>query len=352
MQLDLPLPRHVPEQISLYQGEHLLSHDVCDFAPARAVALLRSRQDVLAIDLGGDKIRCATYGIRSGTLVRHNERVLRSLGGRGYLEFMERLTEEAAAKNLSVGISSATKMRGSIIERTVNLPVFFEEISSKYGADYEKLFPGRSMVVNDTVAGICGASMLLALEGAEFEDVSFFICGSGLGASVISHGVAIHVEAAHVPLVEELNPFGQRAICGIEGRVFTCLDRVVPGRTGIEDIYRQQVGESLDGVALGRMYEEGDALVAALYEASAQALAHAIAGVMQRYSFSDSERSVVVLHGGNFEIARYRAAIQRHLAALPHSRCRIVFSRDLSDNVCLDGAAVMAVWREAAGKAR
>lgn len=341
------LPRFIPEQAAHYQGEYLLTHETCVFDPMTAIQHLQTDQEVMAVDIGGDKARCAIYRIGEDSLTFVEERMFRSKGGAGYLEFLERLAVEAEDRGIPVGISTATRMRGSIIERTVNLPVFFAEISDKYDADYRNLFGESSITVNDAVAGIIGATTRLAMDGMALRDVAFFICGSGLGASVISNGMAIHVEAAHVPLVEELNPFGQRAPCGVEGREFTCLDRVVAARAGIEVIYRQHTGQALDGTDLGRLYEQGDELVTALYESSALALAHAITGVMQRFAFNDSAENAVVLHGGNFEIARYRDAIQRHLNALPHPSCAVVFSRDLSANICLDGAAVMAVMHQA-----
>jgi predicted NBD/HSP70 family sugar kinase len=204
-------------------------------------------------------------------------------------------------------------------------------------------------VANDTVAGICGASTLLAQQGVTFDDIAFFICGSGLGASVIADGEAIHVEAAHVPLMEELNPLGQATHCHVPGKDYVCLDRVVAGRAGIEDLYFQQTGEALDGVALGRRYEANDPLPTVLYETSALALAHATAGVMRRYDFPADERSVVVYHGGNFELERYRTAITHDLGLMPGVPPRAVFSRDLCSNVCLDGAAVLATMARITG---
>ena len=337
------LPRHVPEQIALYQTDYLLTHEVCRFDPAVAAGKLRSEREVLAIDIGGDKIRSARYAIRDGTLTRRDERVVRSTRGAGYLAVLERLADEARAADLPVGISSATKMEGSVVTRTVNLPDFLAELTGRYGADYENVFPGRSFVANDTIAGLCGASTLLALAGVQTRHVAFIICASGVGASVVRDGTAIHVEAAHVPIVERLNPLGQTRPCGVEGRQYVCVERVAAARAGIEDIYRQQTGDAKDGIELGRRYEAGDPLATLLYETSALALAHAIAGVMERYAFAGAD-GVVVLHGGNFEIPRYREQIARSLDGLPHPPCRLVFSRDLSSNVCLDGAAIMAAY--------
>lgn len=346
MNHEISLPLHVPEQIALYQSEHLLTHDVCRFDPEQAAGKLQESHDVMAIDIGGDKIRKATYSLRKGELARIDEEVLQSKGGAGYLSFLERLAEVAIAKDLRVGISSATKLDGSIVTRTVNLPLFFEEFRQHYGADYENLFPGRSFVANDTITGICGSSIRLALQGMGTRDMCFFICASGLGASVIKDKTAIHVEAGHVPLMESLNPLDQTTPCGVEGKDYVCVERVTAARAGIEDLYLQQTGVPRDGVALGRMYEEGDELSTLLYETSALALAHATAGVMERYSFAGSTRSAVVFHGGNFEIEKYRRVVRRNIERLSCSQPQIVFSRDLSENVCLDGAAILAVYSD------
>lgn len=340
--LDISLPAVVPDQIALYQTDDLITQPVCRFDPAAAARRLGERQDVLAIDLGGDKLRSARYAIGDGALITRDEQVLQARGGAGYLTRLEHLAREAEAANLRVGVSSATKMAGSVVTRTVNLPVFLAEFQARYGADYARLFGPRAFVANDTIMGICGASTLLALRGVAARHVAFIISASGVGASVLADGIAIHVEAAHVPVVPVLNPFGQTTPCGVEGRAFVCVEGVAAARRGIEDLYRQRTGEAKDGVALGALYEAGDRLVTALYETSARVLAHAIAGVLVRYAFPDSEESIVVLHGGNFEIARYRQQVQHDLAALPGGRARVVFSRDLSPNVCLDGAAVMA----------
>ncbi len=341
---EIALPAFVPEQIALYQTDHLLTHPICPFDPAVARRRLATRRDVLAIDLGGDKLRSAVYAIGGGTLEKRDEQVLRARGGAGYLACLERLARKADTRDLRVGISSATKMAGPVITRTVNLPLFLAEFRARYGADYTRLF-GNAFVANDTVMGICGASVRLALRGIDARHVAFVISASGVGASVIADGMAIHVEAAHVPVVPALNPLGQTTPCGVEGRDYVCIEGVAAARRGIEDLYRQRTGEAKDGIALAARYEAGDPLATALYETSARALAHAIAGVLTRYAFPDSPASVV-LHGGNFEIPRYRAQVQHDLAALPHGHARVVFSRDLSPNVCLDGAAVMAVYGE------
>lgn len=349
MHFDVPLHLHVPEQIALYQTEHLLTQDVCRFDPEQVVDRLRESRDVMAIDIGGDKIRSAIYSIREGRFTQGSEEIFQSRRGAGYLTVLERLAAHAEANDLPVGISSATKLNRSAITRTVNLPVFFEELTQRYDADYRALFPGRSFVANDTIMGICGASTLLALQGIPVREAAFFISASGLGGSVIKDATAIHVEAGHIPLVERLNPLGQTTRCGVEGRDHVCVERVTAARAGIEDLYLQQTGIARDGIALGKLYEEGDALSTVLYETSALVLSHAVVGVMERYAFSGSPPGAVVFHGGNFEIAKYRRAVERNVERLSPFQPHILFSRDLSRNVCLDGAAVMAACSGTSG---
>lgn len=335
------LPAHVPEQVAAYQTGELITQPVCRFDPA-AVAALRDGRKAIAIDIGGDKIRSARYSVRDGALVREDERVTRSRGGTGYLGILEALAREAERDDLPAGISSATKMDGSVIARTVNLPVLRDEMQARYGGDYATVFPGRSFVANDTVAGICGAAAVLAQRGVPVDHVGFIICASGMGGSVIADNVATHVEVAHVPLADALNPLGQTTPCGVEGRAYVCVERVAAARAGIEDLWRQRTGEALDGRELGRRFEAGDKLATTLYETSALAVAHAIVGLAARYAFPAGE-GVIVLHGGNFEIARYREAVQRRLAGIPGHHPRLVFSRDLSANTCLDGAAILGL---------
>lgn len=338
----IDLPRHVPEQVATYRTEALITQPVCRFDATAAVAALQGDAEVIAVDIGGDKLRSARYRLRDGTLEHGDERVMQSRGGAGYLEALEAIARDAARDNLPVGISSATKLHGSVIARTVNLPILRDEMRHRYGGDYARMFPGHSFVANDTIAGICGAVTLLARRGEPVQHAGFIICASGMGGAVIAGGVATHVEVAHVPLSPALNPLGQATPCGVEGRPWVCVERVASARAGIEDIWYQRTGERRDGRALGRLYEAGDELATVLYETSALAVAHAIVGLAERYRFPDGE-SVVVLHGGNFEIARYRAAIPRHLAGIPGPHPRLVFSRDLTANACLDGAAILGV---------
>lgn len=338
------LPGFVPEQIAVYQTDHLLAHPAFPFDPAVAANALQHDQDLIAIDLGGDKLRWAEYRLRNGRLEHGPEETFQARGGAGYLAVLERVAAEAQRRNLPVGISSATRLDGTVVTRVANLPVFYDDFLDAYGADYSRLFPGHANIANDSVAGICGSATFLAQQGIAFSDIAFFICGSGFGASVITGGEAIHVEAAHVPLADALNPLGQATHCHVPGKDYVCLDRLVAGRAGIEDIYRQQTGESVDGVALGARYEANDPLPTILYESSALALAHATAGVMHRYDFAPGTGSVVVYHGGTFELPRYRNAIADDLDLMPDVAPRIVFSRDLSANVCLDGAAMLACY--------
>jgi N-acetylglucosamine kinase-like BadF-type ATPase len=95
-------------------------------------------------------------------------------------------------------------------------------------------------------------------------------------------------------------------------------------------------------VAISALYEQGDRLATTLYDTSAVLVAHATEGLRQRYHFSDS--GVVIFHGGNFQIGKYRQEVLRDLSVFSGSSEHIIFSRDFSNNVCLDGAAILATY--------
>jgi predicted NBD/HSP70 family sugar kinase len=331
-----------PGQIAIYQTDHLLSAYVCAFSPQDALEKMQEPYEVLALDIGGDKLRRAQYTIEHGSLYQTDEQIFSSSKGKGYLAILENIAKEAAARHMAVGISSATKMEGTIVTRTTNLDVFFAEFLENYGADYAVLFPERSFVANDTITGLCGSSTLLASQGRDIAESLFVISASGLGAAVLKDDQMTHVEIAHVPVIPELNPLGQERHCHIEGKAYVCVERVAAARAGIEDLYFQQTSEKKDGVEISALYEQGNGLATTLYDTSALLVAHATEGLRQRYHFSDS--GVVIFHGGNFEISKYRQEVLRDMSAFSVSAEQIVFSRDLSQNVCLDGAAILAMY--------
>ena len=332
---------YVPAQIHLYQSNHLLIHDVLAFDPEQAVHGIASSVGVMAIDLGGDKVRSAQYSFTKGATSVDSQSVHQALRGAGYLDFLQDRAAEAERLGLPVGISAAIRLDGSRVLRTTNLPVFHEEFLAAHDADFRRLFPGRSIVVNDTAAGIVGASVHLTWRGERPDNLVFFICGSGLGAAVIHQGLVKHVEAAHVPLVDALNPHGQTVHCHVEGKDFVCVERVTAMRSGIELLHEHLTGEHVSARELGRRADQGDRFAGSLFESSANALAHAIAGVNGRFDFAGN--TVVVLHGGAFESSSYRARLARCIDAIPTTASPgLRFARDFSSNICLDGAAFLA----------
>jgi predicted NBD/HSP70 family sugar kinase len=343
MKYESKLPNYVPEQVAQFQENELLSHRICSFNPNDAARKLQDPAEVIAVDIGGDKIRQAKYTIRDGQVVRGEEDIFTAKGGQGYLGYLETIAEEAISAGLRVGISSAGRIEGSVLTRTTNLPMFFEDFKAAYSADYSVLFEGNSFVSNDTITGICGASTLQVLGGQTVESMHFVISASGIGSSLLRDNELSHVEIGHVPVVEEFNPLHQTTPCGVEGREYVCLERIAPARAGIEEIYQQHTGERKNGIELAKLYNGGDELAAVLYETSAKLVAHAVLGVARRYDIVDSSHHTVVFHGGNFEVDKYRDAVAKGLHELPWQEPQVIYSRDLSQNICLDGAAIAAV---------
>jgi predicted NBD/HSP70 family sugar kinase len=336
------VPSFVPEQIALYQTDHLLTHTAIPaFDLDRTLAAVAACPGAIAIDLGGDKLRVATYAQTGGRLRLGDEVVHRTPGGAGYLDVLREVAAHAHNRGIPVGISAAVRLDGSVILRTTNLQAFHQDLAAGYGSDFRRLFDRSTAVVNDTAAGIAGAAVHLALRNERPLNLAFFICGSGLGASVIDEAAILHVEAAHVPLVDDLNPLHQPIHCHVEGKDFVCLERVTAMKAGIELLYEHQTGIRISAEELGLRADAGEELPESLFATSATALAHAIAGVVTRYLFDRD--TAVVLHGGAFESASYRGRIARSLAGIPLAFSpRLVFARDLSANICLDGAAFLA----------
>lgn len=339
---DFLVPNHASEQVALYQTDHLLTHPVVGgFDPELVQNRATTRPEVIAIDLGGDKLRIATYTQSHDRLTLASEVVHRVAGGAGYLDILRYVAEDARIRRVPVGISAAVRLEGSVVVRTTNLQSFHQDLDAGYGSDFRRLFDPATVVVNDTAAGIVGAAIHLTIRSEQFRNIAFFICGSGLGASVIDGDTVVHVEAAHVPLVDALNPLQQTVHCHVDGKDFVCLERVTAMRAGIELLHESLTGERVSAENLAMRADAGEKLPDALFETSATALAHAVAGVVERYGFVDD--TTIVLHGGAFESVSYRYRLIRRLKLIPMAaQPRVVFARDLSDNICLDGAAWLA----------
>jgi len=340
-----PVPKLVPEQVERFTVEALRAKPVRSFDPQATLHQLRTGagKAVVAVDIGGDKLIAWSYDVRGGLLLQSAEVVIRrGDAGSAYLDGLEKVAELARRKMLPVGISFAGPTDGTKLLAGPNLPVFAAELHDCYGGDFAGLFPTVA-VANDAEAGIMAGALEAAKRCPETRNVIYVINGSGIGGAVLTDNKIFAAEPGHIEVEKSLNRFGQRKPCGMLGATYVCIEAVAASKAGIEDIWLQRRGKRLSGKEIAASYLSGDGLALDLYDNSTLVTAHAIKGIARAFNLpKDFAGTVVVGHGGIFEVPGYRervcSILEKDLSSVP----RVIFTKDFSNNTCLDGAAIAA----------
>lgn len=341
------IPALNQEQLLLFTPEALRVRQALIFNSQVALETVNGTigRQVMAVDIGGDKITRAIYHVGSnGKLNTIDEKTSNSQNGTGYLEILEGIALEAACKRMPVGISVAGVVEGNCLRENRNIPVFVASLQNKYGSDLEEIFRQRNAslhtVLNDAVAGSVCASLEIARTSFKQKEMIFLINGGGIGGNILAENNIWACEPGHIPVVKALNPHNQTTPCGMSGAEFVCIERVGASGAGIESIYQQQRSQRLSGRDISRQYQEGDELALALYKNSAFIVAHAIMGIA-RVGRLLQERgdTAIALHGGCFHVPNYPERViqilKEHLGYAPDVYC----TKDFSSNACLEGAA-------------
>jgi predicted NBD/HSP70 family sugar kinase len=339
------VPDLVPAQVERFTVGALRAKPVRSFDPQATLHRLQAGGEkiVIAVDIGGDKLIALSYDVRDGVLLQLAEvLVRRGDAGSVYLDGLEEVADLARRKMLSVGISFAGPTDGTRLLAGPNLPVFIAELDDRYGGDFAGLFPAVA-VANDAEAGIMAGALEAAKRYPETRNVIYVINGSGLGGAVLTDNMIFAAEPGHIPVETELNPFGQQKPCGMGGATYVCVEVVAASKAGVEDIWLQQQGKRLSGKEIAARYLAGDHMALDLYDNSALVTAHAIKGIAGAFGLpKDFDGTVVVGHGGIFEVPGYRerlcSILGKDLSFVP----RMLFTKDFSTNTCLDGAAIAA----------
>ena len=351
---DRQVPPLLPEQVRRFALQPLGARSTRSFDPKAILSALRASAEtnVVAVDMGGDKLTMADYGVRNGLLVQTTAALVqRGDGGSRYVEVLEELADRARRETLPVGISFAGPTDGTRLLGGPNLPILIDELDDRYGGDFANLFPVVT-VANDAEAGIMASALEAAKRYPEMRNVVYVINGSGLGGAVLTKGTIFAAEPGHIPIEARLNPFNQRKACGTLGATYVCLEAVAASKAGIEDIWFQRKGERRSGREIAAMYLVADQLALDLYDNSALVTAHAIKGMAQAFELlGDLDRTIVVGHGGIFHVPGYGERVCRILEQDLSHAPRMLFTRDFSANTCLDGAAVAAMTSTYAGTA-
>lgn len=339
------VPGLLPEQVERFTVEALRAKQVRRFDLQATLHQLRSggEKAVVAVDIGGDKLIAVSYHVRDGLFRQLAEvAVRRGDGGSAYLDGLEEVADLARRKALLVGISFAGPLDGTRLVAGPNLPVFVKELDVRYGGDFAGLFPAVA-VANDAEAGIMAGALEAARLYPGTRNVIYVINGSGIGGAVLTDNRIFAAEPGHIQVEPRLNPFGQQRPCGMLGATYVCVEAVAASKAGVEDIWRQQQGQRLSGKEIAARYLAGDDMALKLYDNSALVTAHAIKGIAKAFGLpKDFDGTVVVGHGGIFEVPGYRERVCSILSKDLSSVPRVLFTKDFSTNTCLDGAAIAA----------
>lgn len=342
------IPDLVPEQVERFTLEALQAKPVRSFDPQATLHQLQtcSEKTVVAVDIGGDKLIALSYDVRDGLLLQLAEILVRQGdGGSAYLDGLEEVADLARRKMLSVGISFAGPTDGTKLLAGPNLPVFITELRDRYGGDFAGLFPAVA-VANDAEAGIMAGALEAVKRYPETRNVIYVINGSGLGGAVLTGNMIFAAEPGHIQVEAGLNPFGQQKPCGMLGATYVCVELVAASKAGVEDMWLQQQGKRLSGREIAARYLAGDHMALDLYDNSALVTAHAIKGIARAFGLPRNfDGTVVVGHGGIFQVPGYKERVCSILGKDLSSVPRMLFTRDFSTNTCLDGAAIAAATR-------
>jgi predicted NBD/HSP70 family sugar kinase len=348
---DLEIPAMVDAQLARFTPASLQAVESRRFHPGAALQTLRANHgaEVVAVDIGGDKLVTAPYAVDRGALVPQAAPVVkRSSAGVGYLEMLEEAARSAGGRGLPLGISYAGPVRGSRALAGINVTSFTEELRSRHDGDFARLSRQVSLV-NDGEAGVLAASLDAIRHHPAARHVLYVINGSGLNAAAWRDGTVITCEAGHLPVDAGVNPLGQHKPCGMRGATWVCLESVAASKAGIEDLWLQRRGEALGGREIAAAFVAGDELAVRLYEGSALVTAHVVKGVAQALGIlPEWDATVVVGHGGTFEVPGYGDRVRAILEQDLSRPTRMRFTKDFSANACLDGAAIAAVCAGAA----
>jgi predicted NBD/HSP70 family sugar kinase len=345
------VPTLLPAQLQRFTPQALRIEPRGAFHAKDAVAALSGSTEaevaeVIAVEIGGDKIVSARFQPCAGMLKQTTQTLLRvSNGGAGYLQVLEELAVEAQVEGLAVGISVAGLTAGTKLVAAANMPCLAEELQARYGSDFAALFPTVA-VVNDAEATIMAGALAAARQDPSTRDVICLINGSGLGGAVLHDCMIFAAEPGHIEADPVLNPFNQRRPCGVLGGRHVCLESVAASKAGIESLWRELTGERRTGRELAATYLGGNEVALDLYDNSALVTAHIVKGMAD--AFGIGQDSAVILHGGIFHAPGYGERVTAILTAAGACPKQVLLTKEFEVEAGLAGAAVAAVAAVAA----
>lgn len=344
---DYPLAEFNHKQIKQFTKEKLQTQEsiTLNFEDIQQFLTSQRSTTVMAVDVGGNKIDASLHTIGNGRIERQyiEHAPQGESNGDNYLHFLERVAQSAQEKNIPVGISFAGPVTGSKPDSGPNVSTFIKEFHKKYGGDFKNLFPTYKMVTNDAVAGLIAGAVEAKQRYRSSKRILYIINGSGIGGAVLKGRQLFAIEPGHVPLIDELNGYHQTKQCDVFGATFTCIEAVAGGKAGVEDLWAKQTGAVLNGEQINMRFESGDVLASQLYAYSADIVAHAIVGIAHTFDLISETDFIIVGHGGIFNVKGYGERIRKSLEQYLEFSPQMLFTKDFSENACLDGASLSAL---------
>jgi predicted NBD/HSP70 family sugar kinase len=336
------VPALLPAQLQRFTTQALRIEPRGTFYAAKAVAALSGSKDaeVVAVEIGGDKITSARFQSCNGMIKQTTKALLRtSNGGLGYLPVLEELAWEACVEGLAAGISVAGPTAGTRLVAAPNMPCLAEELQARYDGDFAALFP-MVAVANDAEATIMAGALAAARQDPCIRDVICLINGSGLGGAVLRDSTIFAAEPGHIEADPVLNPFHQNRPCGVLGGLHVCLESVAASKAGIESLWLKLTGERRTGREIAATYLGGNGLALDLYDNSALVTAHILKGLAD--AFGIGQDSAAVLHGGIFHAPGYSERVTSILADAGSCPKQVLLTKEFEFEAGLAGAAIAA----------
>ncbi|MET0600006.1 MAG: ROK family protein [Mesorhizobium sp.] len=286
---------------------------------------------VLAIDLGGTKLRAACFMGDVAALATLAEEPAPT-SRVGFVERIRRLSQEAGDAR-ALGLAVPGLATGTICHWVPNLP-FLD------GLDLSKVFPHLSVGLgNDAQLSLLAEAKAGAAMG--LTDAVLLAIGTGIGSAVLAngsilagaHGAACSFGFACADEADEGDPLNGWLERSASGRAFDVLAATI---------------DLADGAALIAAARAGDGAALALLEQPAERLATALAGAVALL-----DPQAILISGGLAESVdvlgpRIEAALRRRLP--PHLQAITVKAGAFGARAGLVGAALAGAagedWRQ------
>lgn len=351
--LSLETPGLVYSQIDLFARGLIHEQPVMAFDPDWATkALEKSKnQEVIGIDIGGDKYFEDSYTVQDRSLRPKNQITrIHAPSGKGYLSQMQKTSSLAAESDTPVGLSIGLKMNGTRPDNIEEdkLIDLRNELQDKYNNDFARVLPRKHSCLHDGSAGvICSAVNAQGVFKNKIDNIIFLINGGGISGAIFTKNTIFTSESGHVPLARELQRYKDSRPCGIFGHTHKCIENAAGNKRGIEYYWQQETGVAKSAIEIEKEFTENGPnakLALELYDHSATIMAHLAVGLAQTFEIElASKNTAVIGHGGAFKFPDYGARIKQIIEKGLDSKIQLASTPEFSSNACAEGAAIAAI---------